>query len=237
MSEKYTPEEIANFTGSRTLQDAKFIQHGAQFKPNESGEPILELRTSQINTERTKKEVLESEKKEQPKVLSTFSLPDQTQELDFKAFLDKPLFDGSYYFYFPSGSDTFKNLVYESSQPFNGIKEMSIEELELPKKGDKQAMLSELNAKPLSLNEWKYLFSQLTEEQLYGVSFFPVQLDDGTVKTIRTEVISDGAGPYGYSVDFGKISGNTIRALPFKGGHADELKPHIFIRVEKPKEV
>jgi hypothetical protein len=234
MHEKYTPEEIAKFTESRTTNDSKLIDGGAQYVPNEAGEPVLRPTRKQVETIRNSDPRTKREKEQLPKteILRTFSTPDQTEELNFKEFLKNPLFENSYYLYIPGLGDDFKKRVYEMSEPIRDMKGKAFKEAKVIRKASEKEIIEELGIKPMSINEWKYLFANLTRKELYGRIFYLVQLEDGTIRTIQTEFTTNDPGPYGYSLSFKRISNSTIRAQPFGGGPYTELEPKVIFPAE-----
>lgn len=169
----------------------------------------------------------QKEKQEkQIEIISTFTLPDQTKELDFKDFASPNNLFGSYYM---SGDryERFKNQIRGAFEPFNGVKGRTFHEAEIPKGGGR-TIKEKLDIKPISFNEWLYLFSKLTLEQAYGVNYYVVQLDNGREVSIKSELTKSGGGPYGYSLDLANISGNEYSAHPLNNGQIDYFQPHII---------
>ena len=207
MPEKYTPEEIANFTESRITSDAGLIEHGAHFEPTQEGESVLRVTNKQIKSAKNEhpstKEI--GEKKDKTEVLRIFTTSDQAEEIDFKEFLDKGMFN-SYYRSNINKEDPFQDSVYENSKPFNGIKGKKFQEIIIKQKVGERAVLAERGIKPISLNEWRYLFTQLTEEQLREKTYYLVQFDDGVVRSIESSFEKSGGGPYGFSLSIKKLS-------------------------------
>jgi|GEM_PF-6799783 len=145
-----------------------------------------------------------AEKKEKTEVLRTFSTPDQTEELDFKKFLEKPLFNN---YYRPHMNETgpFQEMVYDTSEPFNGIKGRLFQEIVVKEKVGEKVVKAERTIKPISLNEWRYLLTQLTEEQLLGNTYYQVLFDDGITRSIEVS-LNKGDGPHGYTLEIQKLS-------------------------------
>jgi hypothetical protein len=221
MSEKYTPEEIAESTESRITHDAKLIEGGAHYLPDEKGEPVLRATSKQVgrlkNQDQSTAE--KKERKERTEILRTFSTQDQIGELDFKKFLDKPLF-GSYYRANTEKGDPFQETVYDGSKPFNDIKGRLFNEIQIKEVIGEKAVLAERGIEPISLNEWRYLLTQLTEEQLQGKTYYLVQFDDGIVHSIEASLDKSGGGPYGYSM--------LMRKLSPQDSFSDNIKPRII---------
>ncbi|HAU07579.1 MAG TPA: hypothetical protein DCS06_01165 [Candidatus Yanofskybacteria bacterium] len=207
MSEEYTPKEIAKATESRALSDAKLIERGAHHVPNESGKPVLRPTRKQVEALRNMnpKTRVEKEKRESTEILRTFSTPDQVGELDFKAFLEKPLFN-SYYRPNIDKEGSFEDMIYNTSKSFSGIKGRLFQEILVKEKVGEKAVRAERDIKPISLNEWRYLFTQLTESQLMGHTYYLVQFEDGAVRSIEVWLDKSGGGPYGYSLSMRKLS-------------------------------
>jgi hypothetical protein len=225
-AEKYTPEEIAKFTESRAVEDAKLIKEGARYVPDEkTGDSVLRLADEQLE----KLNHLESEKKkEKTELIGTIEIPDQTQELDFKKFLENPLFEKSYYLNMKWLDRDFKQLVYESSEPIGNMMGGTYKEAKIIREATEEDVIQELGIKPMSVDEWKYLFANLKHEQAHGRIFYLVQFEDGTTRTIKSELTTNGDGPYGYSLSFQKISSSTIRAQPFGSGPYTQLAPKVI---------
>ena len=213
MSEKYSPEEKAKITESRTLRDAELLDRGAHYRPDDAREPVLTPSARQVETlkneDSSTKQV--KERKARTELLGTFEIPNQTEELDFKTFLDKPLFNDFYRSNLDK-EESFQEIVYDTSEPFSGTLGRKFEEIKVAEKTGEGAVLAERNIKPISLNEWRYLLTQLTREQLLGNTYYRVQFDDGTVHTIEVNLDPSGEGPYGCSFRIHKLSPqNTIR--------------------------
>lgn len=147
----------------------------------------------------------ETKRKERTEVFRTFSTPDQTGELDFKKFLEKPLFN-SYYRSNLNKEDPFEDMVYNTSESFSGIKGRIFQEIRVKERVGEQAVKAERDITPISLNEWCYLFTQLTEDQLMGLTYYLVQFDDGVIRSIEIWLDKSGGGPYGYSLSICKLS-------------------------------
>jgi hypothetical protein len=137
------------------------------------------------------------------KVVSVFDIPSQVGELDFKQLLAKPLFNGEYYL----SNDSAKELV-DNSQPFSGVKGGEYRELETTREDRHENIFAEIGAEPFTLNEWRYLFSQLKEEQLLGCTTFYVRFDDGEVRAVMA-VFDRGEGPGGYSLSIEDLDAET----------------------------
>ncbi|MFH1098500.1 MAG: hypothetical protein V1723_01035 [Candidatus Uhrbacteria bacterium] len=222
MSEKYTPEEIAKLTESRTAHDAKLIEGGAHYVPAETGEPILAPTAEQIEVfKNTSTEA--KEKQEITELLQTFSTPDQIGELDFREFLRRPLF-GSYYRSDLNREDPFEDVVCNTSKPFNGLKGRMFQEIIVKERVGEQVVRSERDIQPISLNEWRYLLSQLTEEQLLGNTYYFVRFDDGVVRSIEVSLSKSGGGPYEY--------GLRMRGLSSQDSFDGNVNPRIIAPAE-----
>lgn len=197
MPEKYTPEDISKFTESRAISDGKLIEGGAHFAPNPDGEPVLRVTKKEFkaikNQDPSTREV--RERRNKTEVLRTFSIPDQTDELDFKQFINQPLFNSWYRVNIQDedegGEVIFRDMVENTAKPFNGIKGGQFQEIVVSKPAGQKAVMSERHLEPISLNEWRYLFTQLTKEQLIGATYYLVRFDDGVVRSIESMVHSD----------------------------------------------
>lgn len=166
------------------------------------------------------------ERKPKTEVAGTFETPDQTKELNFQEFVDlkNPLF-GSFYRATVPSDDPFQKMVYDTSLPFNGIKGRKFQDILVRERAGEKAVKAERNIIPISLNEWRYLFTQLREEKLAGPTYFLVQFDDGVVRSIEVTLDKSGGGPYGYALRIGKLS-------PEESFYGD-TKPHIICPVEE----
>ncbi len=217
MSEKYTPEDIAKFTESRAINDAKLIEGGAHYLPTENGEPRLEITKKQLEDLGKQDPNIEHITKgiEKTEILRTFSTPDQTEELDFKEFLSHPLFGD--YFRYINKEDSFQSLVYDTSQPFDGIKGRVFQEITPKQEVGERVVKAEHDINPISLNEWRYLVTTLTEEQLLGNTYYFVKLDNGDIRSIKVSLSKgDGGGPYGYSMSIQRLSPRDFYNGPIK---------------------
>ena len=228
MSEKYSPEEKAKIAESRTKSDAHLIERGAHYRPDEDREPVLTPPARQIKTLKNEDSSTREakERKDRTEVLRTFQTPDQTEELDFKAFLGKMLF-GSFYWSTYDRDESFQKMVYNTSESFSGIKGRIFEEIKVAEKTGEKAVLAERNIKPISLNEWRYLLTQLSREQLFGNTYYRVQFEDGAIHTIEVN-LHLGDGPHGASFKIHKLSPqNTIR-----GPQLEDIYPRFIAPAE-----
>lgn len=154
-------------------------------------------------------------------VMGTFSLPDQTEELDFKKLLEQPLFNRNYYLY---PDQKFKELVLDPSIPFNGVRGREYVEARILEDVGDAVVMSELETEPVSLNEWKYLFSQLSEKRFAGETAFSeettfyVKMEDGDY-AFRL-LVDRRDGPYSYSISVEKLDPRTHALLKKEGRHA-----------------
>ena len=172
----------------------------------------------------------ETKRRERTEILRTFSTSDQAEELDFKRFLQKPLFN-SYYRSNLSKDDPFENMVYNTSESFSDIKGKLFQEILVKEKIGEWAVKAERDIVPISLNEWRYLFTQLTEDQLIGHTYYLVQFDDGVIRSIEIWLDKSGGGPYGYSLSIRKLSPqHSFYDKDLSSG--DSIKPRIISPAE-----
>jgi hypothetical protein len=230
MSEKFSPEDKAKMTESRTLRDAELLERGAHYRPDGEREPVLTPNARQVKTIKNEDPSTREagERKEKTEVLRTFEIPDQVGELDFKAFLEKSLF-GAYYLAHFHKEEPFYKMVYEPSQPFSGIKGRTFAEIKVAENTGEKAVLTERDIKPVSLNEWRYLLTKLTDKQLRGNTYYRVQFDDGSVHTIEIEFDrSGGGGPYGLNLRIHKLSPQGTR----RGFNHEDVYPMFIAPIE-----
>lgn len=229
MSERFSPEEKAKITESRTLRDSELVERGAHYRPVGDKELVLTPSARQVKTIKNEQASTREApvRKEKTEVLRTFKTPDQVEELDFKAFLDKPLFN-DFYRSNLNKEDPFQKMVYETSRPFNGIKGRTFAEIKVQEKTGEKAVLLERDIKPISLNEWRYLLTQLTREQLKGNTYYRVQFDNGSIRTIEISFDLSGGGPYGVSFRIHKLPPQDTTAISWE----EEVYPRFIAPAE-----
>jgi hypothetical protein len=148
------------------------------------------------------------EKRSALETIGTFTTPDQVGDLDFKKLLERPFFNGDFYLSALTRKGEFGKKVIDTSEPFSGIKGREYQESRVLRKEKDRVLMNELGVEPISLNEWRYLFSQMTAKQLAPdfnkmdrvENRFFVTFDDGEVKVLYV-VFAYGEGPHGYYID------------------------------------
>jgi hypothetical protein len=143
-----------------------------------------------------------AEKKEKApalKLISSFEILDQSGKLDFDKYLGKKLLGGKYW---PSNRISKEELG--TSKLVSGMKGGKYGVFVTTRYEESGKISAELGDEPLTLDEWRYLFSQLTEKQLLGSVMFYVRFEDGKTRAIHT-LFDDKDGPGQYSIDLEDI--------------------------------